>query len=95
MTYVDAHLYSGATRVGTSTNPLYVTFADAPAEFVPTFVPKKEDLSPLFEEKVVVKEVIKEVIKEVTKEVPVYNICGKGILFSIWLRFGRWMMYVQ
>jgi hypothetical protein len=100
MTYIDAHLYSGATRVGTSTNPLYVTFADASAEFVPTFTPKiKEDFSPLFEERIITKEVekevIKEVIKEVVKEVPVYNIKGSGFIFNFWFKIGRRLGYVR
>ena len=67
---INAYLYSGTVRVGTYSNPVYVTFATTPPSETKYFNVGEENIPiPPIEKQIIEKEVT----KEVTKEVPIYK----------------------
>lgn len=91
---INGHLYSGQTRVGTHTAPIYVQYSTVmPSEWTPRS--GENQLKPESPEIKYVDRVVEKIVEKiVVKEVPVYNIRGDGLLFRAWYWIGHKMRWV-
>jgi len=74
---IEGYLYSGVTRVGTFSNPIYVTFSATPPSGSSGV---KEETVPKPPEKE---------IQIIYRDVPYYNIKGDGLAFRLWVWIGE------